>query len=76
MRTWTGWATGWFTGGVALRTVAEVAKSYLAELEETAPPNTIINRKSNLDRHVVPAFGDQWGGVGRALKCNRRGGRR
>ena len=62
---------GWFTGGVTLRTVAEVAKSYLAELEESAPPNTIINRKSNLDRHVVPAFGDQ-PVTGRA-ECTRGG---
>jgi integrase len=50
---------GWFTGDATLRTVAEVAATYLAELEKSAPPNTVINRTSNLKRHVIPAFGDQ-----------------
>ena len=49
----------WFTGGAVLRTVAEVAKSYLGDLEKSAPPNTVINRTSNLTRHVLPRFGDE-----------------
>lgn len=49
--------TGWFEGAHQPRTVAVVAEGYLADLEENAPRNTYINRRSAVTRHILPRFG-------------------
>lgn len=48
----------WFEGGRTPRTVARVAADYLEDLRQNAPPNTYVNRRSTVHRHVVPAFGE------------------